>query len=555
MRKDGTTLYCEVLARRIEYEGRPAILGAVLDVSERVEMIRRLERRVAQLTLLREIAHRISELNPPDVVMERAVRLVVETFGYHHAALFVRDPESGDWVMRARAGRFVDLFPPDHRLPSGEGMVGWVAQNGRTLLANDVAREPRYVNRYPDRIPTQAELTVPLRVGDEVIGVLDVQSPQRDAFGEDDVWALETLADQLAVVLRNARLYNALQASQATARALLDGLTDAAVLLGTERTVLAVNEAMLRLLGETEEDRVIGRPVAALGDILSLEEIEVAFRTGRPTRLGRRVGDRWYDYSLGPSVGADGRVARLAVLVRDVTEQRRMEQQMAQAERLAALGRLAASLAHEIDNPLQVIQARLELALERPVWGPEERAGLEVALEQTRRLAEAAQQALGLARSSDGKRQAVWPRELVTQALLLVRHRLERFGVHMETDVPEGLPPLWVVPSEILQVLVNLLLNGVEAMPEGGRLRISAGAGDGEVWLRVTNDGLPLSQVATENLFQPFFTTKPDGTGLGLSISRQIVERYGGRITAEVGEGGSGMAFTVYLPVESGRQE
>jgi two-component system NtrC family sensor kinase len=549
LRKDGSTLYCEVLARQIEYNGRPAILGAVLDVSERMETLHRLERQVARLTMLKEIARRISDLNPPEVVMEQAVRLVAETFGYHHVALFVQEPESGDWVMQARAGRFVDLFPPDHRLLPHEGMVGWVARNGRTLLANDVSQEPRYVNRYPDRISTQAELTVPLRIGEEVIGVLDVQSPRRDAFGEDDVRVLETVADQLAVALRNARLYDALRASEATARALLNGLTDAAVLLGPEGTVLAVNQAMLRLVGETEERRVVGRPAAALGDILPLEEIEAVFHSGRPARLGRRVGERWYKYSLGPSADAEGRVARLAVLIRDVTEQRWMERQMAQAEQLAALGRLAASLAHEMNNPLQVIQNSLELVLERPGWKRDERAGLEIALQQVRRLAGTVQRALGLARPSDGKRQSVWPQELVTQSLLLVRHRLEHSSVRVETEVPDGLPPLWVVPGDILQVLVNLLLNGIEAMPGGGRLGIAAGTADGELWLRVTSDGSSLSPHEMEHLFEPFFTTKPEGTGLGLAISRQIVERYGRRIAAQNREDGPGVAFTVYLPL------
>ncbi|MCX8066530.1 MAG: PAS domain S-box protein [Anaerolineae bacterium] len=548
LRKDGSTLYCEVLAHRITLDGRPAILGAVLDVTDRVEMLQRLERQVARLTLLKEIARQISELNPPDVVMDRAVRLLVETFGYHHAALFVQDPETGEMVMRARAGLFVDLFPPDHRLSPGEGMVGWVAQNGRTLLANDVAQEPRYVNRYPDRIPTRAELTVPLRVGGEVIGVVDVQSSHRDAFTEDDVRALEILADQLAVALRNAHLYSALQASQANARALLDGLAGAAVLLDAKGTVLGVNREMLSLAGK-EEAEIVGQPVGILGELLPLEEMQVAFREGCPLRLDRQLRDRWYEYSVTPSVDAEGRVARVAVLIRDITDQRRMERQMAQAEKLTALGRMAASLAHEINNPLQVIQAHLELALERPVWGQEERAGLEVALRHTQRLAEAAQRALGLVRPSDGQRQNVRPRELVTQSLLLVRYRLERSGVQVEVDVPDHLPLLRVVPNDILQVLVNLLLNGIEAMPGGGWLKVSAGATEREVWLQVANEGVSLMPQDMECLFEPFFTTKPNGTGLGLAISCQIVERYGGRVTVQNSEDGQGIAFTVYLPI------
>ena len=90
-------------------------------------------------------------------------------------------------------------------------MVGWVGYYGKTLLANNVSAEPRYVNLYPDLIPTRSELSVPLGVGGELVGVLDVQSPRLDAFDENDVMVMETLADQIAVAIENARLYEAVR--------------------------------------------------------------------------------------------------------------------------------------------------------------------------------------------------------------------------------------------------------------------------------------------------------------------------------------------------------
>jgi signal transduction histidine kinase len=103
------------------------------------------------------------------------------------------------------------LFPLDHRVKLGQGMVGWVGSHGQKLLANDVRAEPHYTNYYPDLIPTQSELAVPIRVGEETVGVLDVQSPHLDAFQENDVIVMETLADQIAVAIENARLYEAVQ--------------------------------------------------------------------------------------------------------------------------------------------------------------------------------------------------------------------------------------------------------------------------------------------------------------------------------------------------------
>jgi signal transduction histidine kinase len=136
---------------------------------------------------------------------------VQQHFGYHHVALFTVDAARGELAMRARAGSFVDPFPLDHRLKLGQGMVGWVGSQGEQLLSNDVRTEPHYVNLYPDVNPTCSELSVPVRVGEEIVGVLDVQSPRLNAFTENDVTVIETVAGQIAVAIQNARLYEAVR--------------------------------------------------------------------------------------------------------------------------------------------------------------------------------------------------------------------------------------------------------------------------------------------------------------------------------------------------------
>jgi PAS domain S-box-containing protein len=146
-----------------------------------------------------------------DSLLERAARLVQESFGYHHVGLFTVDRERDELVMKTRAGDFAPLYPPDHRLKLGQGVVGWAGRRGETLLANDVDAEPCYVNLYPDLVPTRSELSVPIRVGEEIVGVLDVQSPQLNAFDQSDVMVVETLADQIAVAIENARLHEAVR--------------------------------------------------------------------------------------------------------------------------------------------------------------------------------------------------------------------------------------------------------------------------------------------------------------------------------------------------------
>ena len=167
--------------------------------------------RAAQLSLLNEVGGKIAAVLDLDSLLERATQLVQESFGYHHAAIFAMDREQDELVMRTKAGSFAHLYPPDHRLKLGQGMVGWVAEQSETLLANDVNTEPHYVNLYPGVLPDGSELSVPLRVGEEIVGVLDVQSPQKNAFDDNDVMVIETLADQIAVAIENARLYETLQ--------------------------------------------------------------------------------------------------------------------------------------------------------------------------------------------------------------------------------------------------------------------------------------------------------------------------------------------------------
>jgi PAS domain S-box-containing protein len=187
------------------------LVGMSHDITDLVRTEEALGRQAARLALLNDVGGKIAAVLELESALETAAYLVQESFGYHHVALFTVDRERGELVMRARAGEFVALFPLDHRIKLGQGLVGWAGEHGETLLADDVRAEPRYANFYPDLIPTQSELCVPVQVGNETVGVLDVQSPQLNAFDQNDVKVMETLAGQIAVAIENARLYEAVR--------------------------------------------------------------------------------------------------------------------------------------------------------------------------------------------------------------------------------------------------------------------------------------------------------------------------------------------------------
>jgi PAS domain S-box-containing protein len=211
VRRDGSVLPMELNSRIIEYAGGPAVMSIARDITERKRNEEALARWAAQLALLSDVGRQIAAILGVEQVLKRAAQLVHEKFGYHHVALFIVDRARGELEMKAMAGEFVNLFPANHRVPLDLGMVGWVGEHGSRLIANDVEDEDHYINFYPELIPTRSELSVPIRIGDKTLGVLDVQSPEANDFDENDVKVMETLADQIAIAIANAQLYEEAQ--------------------------------------------------------------------------------------------------------------------------------------------------------------------------------------------------------------------------------------------------------------------------------------------------------------------------------------------------------
>jgi PAS domain S-box-containing protein len=266
-------------AELIDLAGEHYMLAVMQDITERKRAEELLEQRAAQLAILNDVGGKIAAVLDLDSVLDRAVRLVQGSFGYHHVGLFTLDRKQGVLVMKSRAGDFENLFPPHHRLKLGQGMVGWAGQHGGTLLANDVSAEPRFVNLYPSVVPTASELSVPLRVGEEVVGVLDIQSPQPGAFDENDVLVMKTLADQIAVAIENARLYEAVQQelaerrrtesqreaalealrrSEERFRGTLDSMLEGCQIIGFDWKYLYVNASAAQH-GRRAKDELLGR--------------------------------------------------------------------------------------------------------------------------------------------------------------------------------------------------------------------------------------------------------------------------------------------------------
>lgn len=209
--RDGKWKWILSLGRIVEYDadGKPTrMIGTHTDITEQKQAELDLKKRASHLALINDVGRQITGFLNFQAVMDIFPRIVQEAFGYHHIGLFTLDKNSSQLLMVSKAGEYARLFPQGHSIPLGEGVVGSVAVSGEMKLSNQVYDDPLYI---PTIFPTQSELSLPIKIGNEVVGVLDVQSPQPDAFTDEDIQVLGTLVDQMAIVIENARLYEAAQ--------------------------------------------------------------------------------------------------------------------------------------------------------------------------------------------------------------------------------------------------------------------------------------------------------------------------------------------------------
>ncbi|MBN2145919.1 MAG: PAS domain S-box protein [Anaerolineales bacterium] len=531
------------------------------EVNERKETESKLKRRALQLALINEIGGQVATVLELQEVLERAAQLVQASFNYHHVGLFTCDESTQELVMRARAGSFANLYPSSHRLKLNQGMVGWAGARGKKLLANDVSLEPHYVNLYPEIIPTLSELSVPLKVGERVVGVLDVQSPQLNAFDENDVLVIETLADEIAIAIENARLYEALRDSEARYREVSEMVSDLAFALDVDadgRLALEwATDALTRLTGYTAVEL---RHVGGWQEIVYPDDQDRARQLMDRTMSGlSAVGEfrivskngqvRWLRMYTRPIWNQD-RVVRINGAAQDISEAKSFEVNMLHTERMAAMGQMAAVLAHEIKNPLQAIRSNLELVMDFDLNPNEKEECLSFCRQEIDRLSELTRHILDYARPSQENQPLPCSlAELLSQVMTIVQDPLAFAHIKLKIDLPSQIPPIVVRPDRIKQVFINLILNAIDAMPQGGEAHIAARLDQSNLIITLTNSGSQIHPQDFPHLFEPFFTTKPNSTGLGLFVTQGIIEQHGGTIEAENLPDNAGVCFRICLPL------
>ena len=544
-----------------------AQVGVARDITERNKLERHVFERNRELAALNAVSSAVGQSLDPDQILNAALDQVVDLFASRRACVHLYDADSGRLDLRVWKGgsqRFIDRIS---HLSLGEGLVGIAAQIGEAKALN-IDEFPAETRQAVAEDGVACVAAVPMKARGRLIGVLAVGSEKPDRFSEADLSLLGAVASQIAMALDNALLFEDLQNKTGE--------------LASQNTELAkATQKISHLISAAEKERSFSvrfdNP-----DLVKCWEVKNCSYTDCPSyksenlrcwqiagthcggevqgvfaqKFGRCEKCEVYKMARAGRLAGLGEAFNnmMAMLEQQVEEQRQLQEQLLQSTKLAALGELAANIAHEINNPLTGVLGYAAL-LQRGLPADDPNAkNLKVIENETIRARDIVRNLLDFARQEGLRKRKTSIREVMDDTLTLLRKQADLINVKVVLDYDEDVPQVYVDINQMKQVFINILNNALHAMQGGGTLTVSIRAAkpDGKrPWVEVAfqDTGIGIPPEKLDLVFNPFYTSKQagEGTGLGLSVSQRIVEEHGGVIDV-VSEAGKGSTFTVKLP-------
>jgi two-component system NtrC family sensor kinase len=416
---------------------------------------------------------------------------------------------------------------------------------------------------YPG--PLRALAVVPMFKRDEVIGALIVASLSDGAYHQEDLSFVQHLADQLSISILNARLYKEVSRAKKEWEETFKAVTDPIFLIDTDYNVLLHNDRLPAEMSAQWNKVLSSKCFAKLHDrdrpctSCPLEDVR---RTGKPVyRRWQTEGGILLDLSYYPVFNEEKQLSAVTIIFKDVTEKTKMEAQLVHSAKLAAIGEMAAGVAHELNSPMTVIIGTAQM-LVRDFPGDVDRDKIE-ALEDIincgLRCKRIIQNLLTFSRQDELPTSEIDLNEEVERVLSLIRYQIDRSQVEILPHLDPDLPRINANGPQIQQVLTNFLVNARDALDDGERpekiIQVTTGLRrrDRKSWivLSVRDNGTGIAPETLPKIFTPFYTSKEatKGTGLGLSVSLGIAESHGGTIEVD-SIPGEGSTFSLILPLE-----
>lgn len=511
------------------------------------------------LNALIEIGQELASTTDLEELLDSVLRAARDVFRFENAIIRLLDKDGLHLVTAAAYGYTEDAMGP---IQIGQGVMGRTAEVQRPILVEDVSKLPDYVPGIPG---ARCELAVPLISKNRLVGVLNVESPRPGAFTDADIEPLMILGRQAAIAIENARLYERLRKLGEGYRHLhefndriLKSVSLGIYTIDRQLVITSWNNRMVEMSGIAAEQAVGARLDRLFPNLVKegvIDRLKTVLRSGSKAKLRllhRQLDgtNRFQKRRLAPLRDGD-EVVGVVVIVEDITEFKRLLDQTIQSEKLVEIGRLTAGIAHEINNPLAMVAYATELLKrEQPLSAFQEEM-LEKIETEVERLKTLTGGLLSFSSSRQTQSRLVNLNDLASEVLKLLRFELQRKSIRIDT-VFGTIPVITADPNKLKQVIINLVMNAVHALQGQGEIVLTTCLGEGGmVELSVKDNGPGIPQEHQEQVFAPFFTTKPEeeGTGLGLYICQNIIREHGGAIKVE-SRPGEGALLQVLLPVD-----
>jgi PAS domain S-box-containing protein len=569
-RSDGTFLEVNLFARTIEFEGRTARLVVTQDVTEK----RRSERLQSALYRIAEVSTTAGDLSELYPAIHGIVAHLLDAKNFYIA---LHEVETNTLIFPYFVDEF-DLAPAPR--PLRRGLTEYVLRTGEPLLATGERLNQLAAAGEVERTGSPADdwLGVPLKSGDKTFGVLAVQHyASRTRFGARERDVLTFVSQQVANAIQRKRSEEAMLRSESRYRSLVQSAVVGIFRATRDWRFLEVNPALASMLGyASAADFLECRRDDLFVDLNAKSEVQINFlRRGRfesVETLWRRKDGSVITVRLSGRGVRDEREGTevFEVIAEDVTERKALEDQLRQAQKMEAVGKLAGGVAHDFNNLLTVITGYSQILMDQHSENAQASHSIEQIFRAAERAASLTRQLLAFSR-----RQMLQPRLVSLNTIVRNLEKMLRplLGERIQIVVRSSsdLGGVRADPGQLEHILMNLAVNARDAMPKGGTLTVATANADlGEsftrthpgaipgpyVMLSVSDTGMGMNDHTLTHLFEPFFTTKEPGkgTGLGLSMVYGFVKQSGGYISVD-SKLGEGAIFQIYLPRVSGVAE
>jgi PAS domain S-box-containing protein len=536
---------------------RAEYLENLLHEKEKAE--KEIRKRNVELAALNEIATAVSQSLDLREISRLAIKELRKIVGDKAVVIYLLDSTKKELTLVAQEGVSEEFVNIVSKLNLGEGLTGNVAHRRVPIAYDDYSSYPQAIEAAVKKEKLRSLVAVPLMAKNEIVGVLTVASKTPYHFTSEEINLLTMIGSQIGVATDNALLHHDMKESERKYKTLVEDINDGYFVCQNDKVVFA-NGAFLGMHGY-EREEALGKDfrefVSPEGARSVQQLVTSQFVGGSRVEnlefLRRHKDGRKLPTELKISLSEfEGRPATIGIF-RDISERKRLEQKILEKERLASIGELSSTLAHEIRNPLSAIKMTIQILSKNLKVQGFDKKRFDIALTEIKRLDHFLQDMLHFARPVKMNKALNSVSDIVSECVDLLADKVKSGNVKVFWKKPRGIRKVTVDFGKMEEVFLNIMLNSIDAMPQGGEIHITVEEVDAEagrmieIEIRDTGSGIAAEQLPM--IFEPFFSTKTEGAGLGLANVKRIIGAHNGSILLD-SRVDYGTSFRIRLPAE-----